>query len=130
MILTNIGKLGRITSENLVKDGKIMNKEDILKAVQETSSKGEYEKTVARSALHIAIFVGIICALIMILIEWWVFKKFDFGKPFLIALTAGLADILEYKGNKLKKMFIMGVCKLIFAAFLLLMYIFMLMGVA
>lgn len=107
-----------------------MENNDILNAVQEGPVKGEYENAVTRSALHIAIAVGIACAIIMTILEWFVFKKFDFGKPFLIALTSGLTDILEWKRNKTKKMLVKGICTLLFAAFLLLLYIAVLTGVA
>ena len=107
-----------------------MKNEDILNAVQEGPVKREYENAVSRSALHIAIAVGIACAIIMTVIEWFVFRKFDFGKPFLIAITAGLADILEWRQNKTKKMLIRGVCTLLFPIFLLLLYIAVLTGVA
>lgn len=106
-----------------------MDNDDILKAAQEAPVNEEYERTVSRSALHIAIAIGITCALIMIAAEWFVFKKFDFGKPFLIVLTSGLADLLEQKKNQSKKMLITGIIKTIFATFLLLLYITTLMGV-
>ena len=128
--LTNIRKLGILISVNLVKDDMVMKNNDILNAVQEGTVKGEYENAVTRSALHIAIAVGIACAIIMTVLEWFVFKKFDFGKPFLIALTSGLTDILEWKHNKTKKMLVKGICTLLFAVFLLLMYIAVLTGVA
>ncbi len=107
-----------------------MRNDDILNAVQEGPVTGEYENAVTRSALHLAIAVGIACAIIMTVLEWFVFKKFDFGKPFLIALTSGLTDILEWKRYKKKKILVKGICTLLLAVFLLLLYITVLTGVA
>lgn len=108
-----------------------MEDDDILRAVQAEQPVEEYEKTVARSALRIAAAVGLVCAMIMVIVELLIVKKFDFGKPFLIALIAGLTDIIEWHRRKEKKfLMIRGILALIFSAFLLLLYITSMAGVS
>ena len=108
-----------------------MSNEDILKTIQEETPIGEYEDRVNSSALRVAAAVGIICAIVMVIVELLIVKKCDFGKPFLIALIAGIADVYEWHKTKNKKMIkIRGILSLIFAAFLLMLYIIGLTGVA
>ena len=105
--------------------------DEILQAIQELQPVGEYEKTITRSALKIAAIIGIICMLIMTLVEWLVVNKFDFGKPFLIALIAGLTDIIEWNKQKDKKSLrVFGILELLFAALCLFLYIVGLTGVS
>ncbi len=108
-----------------------MQDDDILRAIQDGKPVEEYENTVARSALRIAAAVGVICAMIMTIVECLVIKKIDFGKPFLIALIAGLADIIEwYRRKEKKSLEIFGILKLLFAAFCLALYIVSMTGVS
>ncbi len=107
-----------------------MSDNEILKEVQQEFPNAEYEKTITRSAMRIAAATGIICTVIMIIVEWLAFKKFDFGKPFLIMLIAGLIDIVEWSKLRAKKsLIIMGCLKLLFASIFLLLYITSLIGV-
>ncbi len=131
IFLTNIGNLGKMQiSENLVKENACMQDDDILRAIQDEKPVEEYENTVARSALRIAAAVGVICAMVMTVVECLVAKKIDFGKPFLIALIAGLTDVIEWHRRKEKRsMEIFGILKLIFAALCLVLYIVSILGV-
>ena len=100
-----------------------MDREEILKLASQTEPVAEHEKQVARNALRQAAIVAIVACMIMVIVEWFVFKKFDFGKPFLIAVTESLANILESHRSGDKKMKVIGILGLVFSAFLLALYI-------
>lgn len=87
------------------------------------TSLAENEKYVARNALRQAAIVAVVACMIMVILEWFVFKKFDFGKPFLIAVTESLANVLESRKSGNKKMKVIGILGLVFSAFLLVLYI-------
>ncbi len=108
-----------------------MQDDNILRAVQEEQPVAEYEQSIVRSALRVAAAIGVIFAMIMTIAEYLIVNNIDFGKPFLIALTAGLADIIERRSRKERKsLLFFGILKLIFAAFCLLLYIVCLIGVS
>ena len=100
-----------------------MNRDEILEAVSKSEPVAEHEKYIARNALKLAAVVAVVACMGMVIVEWFVFKKFDFGKPFLIALTESLANVLESRKSGNKKMKIIGILGLIFSAFLLALYI-------
>ena len=101
-----------------------MTREEIIEAGQENASKiGEAERDVIReSLLHSMIVVVIVC-IVMIVIEWVVIRKIDFGKPALIVLFSGVSDLLEGKKNGVKKKLTLGIVEIIAAFALVLMYI-------
>ncbi len=99
-----------------------MNREDILRAAQ-AEPVAENENYVARNALRIAAIVGLISCMVMVFVEMLVFKKIDFGKPFLIALIESLANVIEARKSKKKLMLILGILGLVFASAMLLLYI-------
>ena len=108
-----------------------MSDEDILKVVQEVPPVAEYEKSVTRSVMKIVTAIVISCLIVMIIAEWLIFKKADFGKPFLIALWGGLMDTIEWHRLREKKSLrITGFCQLLVAAFCLLCYVVSLVGVS
>ena len=100
-----------------------MNRDEILKAVSQAEPVAENERYVARNALRQAAIVAVVVCMIMVILEWFVFKKFDFGKPFLIAVTESLANVLESHKSGNKKMKVIGILGLVFSAFLLVLYI-------
>lgn len=107
-----------------------MANDDILKAIQEQTPNDEYERSVNVSAIKVAVACGVVCAAIMFLVEWFVVKSYDFGKPFLIFLMSGVADVFEARKRKKGATMTAGIVALILAAFCLLAYIAGLMGVA
>lgn len=122
-MLTNIGKLGKMNIGKLGKgDLYSMNRDEILRKAQ-AAPVAENEKYVARNALRMAAIVGLVTCLIMVMVELFVFRKVDFGKPFLIALIEGLADVIEACKSKNKRMLLLGILGLIFAFVMLLLYI-------
>ena len=81
-----------------------MNKEEILKNAQD-QPVSEYEDHTIRKAYFKASFIIIFIAGLMFFIEMLVFKKLDFGKPFLILLFDLLINFFEgRKRNGIKQM--------------------------
>ena len=101
-----------------------MTREEILEAAQESTPEiGEAERDVMRrSLLHSMIVVVIVC-IVMIIIEWVVVRKIDFGKLALLVLFSGVSDFLEGKKNNTKKMLTLGIVQIIAALALVLLYI-------
>lgn len=122
--LTYIGKLGNIEiSENLVKE-KVMNREEILLAVQsEKQETGEYENTIARKAIMYGAAAGVMLCTVMSAVELCFFKKMDFGKPTMLFIICGLANLYEGMKCRVKKKIISGTIEIIVAALSLLLYI-------
>ena len=96
--------------------------EKILQAAQK-SPVAENERCITRKSVGISAIVGLTVCIVMILVEWFVFKKFDFGKPFLIFLMTAISDLVEYGHLKKKTTLIRGVLEVVLALFCLLMYI-------
>lgn len=101
-----------------------MTREEILEAAQESTPEiGEAERDIMRrSLLHSMIVVVIVC-IVMIIIEWVVVRKIDFGKPALLVLFSGVSDFLEGKKNNTKKKLTLGIVQIIAALALVLLYI-------
>ena len=59
----------------------------------------------------------------MILIELFLVKKMDFGKPALLIAIAGYADFYEGSKNRIRKKKVKGIIELVVAAFVVLLYI-------
>lgn len=101
-----------------------MNREDILRAVQsEKQETGEYERSVARKAVMYGSAVGVLLCIVMLALELWVFKKMDFGKPTILLVICGFADLYEGKMCKGKRLVIKGLAEMAIAVFFLLAYI-------
>lgn len=120
----NIGKLGNVKiSENLVKET-FMNREEILNAVQsEKQELGEYERTVARKAIMYGAACGVAICMVMMVVELFIFKKFDLGKPTILFAISGFAKLYEGIKNKIKKMIIGGTIELFIMVIGMLVYI-------
>ena len=122
LVLTIIGKLG-IISENLVRgDRHMSNIDEILSAAQE-SPVSENEDRIFRKAVRWAIMAMLIFLIAMSLIERFVFKRIDFGKPFIVVAFAAIVDLVEAHELKNKKSLAKGIVKGVFALFLLLLWI-------
>ena len=122
--LTNIGKLGNIEiSENLVKED-LMTNEEILKAAQNGQEDiGEYEREVVRKSLAYGAAFGVTIVTIMILVELFLIKKMDFGKPALLFAISGYADFYEGSKSRIRRKKVKGTIELIVAVFGILLYI-------
>ena len=106
-----------------------MEDDKILAAVQNDAPRDEYETKTSDNALKIGVAVGLFCMAAMFVTEWFVLQTYDFGKPFLIMLIAGIADLIE--GRRLHKRYMIVKCVIEFALaiFFLLAYTTILMGV-
>ena len=101
-----------------------MNPEDILKAAQnEQQDLGEYERLIARKAANTGVILGVILCLLLILLEYFLTKSFDFGKIAIIFIMHGGANFYEGIKNKNKKMIIIGVTDFIFTALWILLFV-------
>lgn len=106
-----------------------MTNDELLEAVQEEPVHDEYEREISQMAGRIAVATGIICLMVMFLVEWFLLKQYDFGKPFLVFLMSGIADVIEGRKKTKRFMFIRGIGSLLLAVLFLLIYITRLMGV-
>lgn len=102
----------------------MMNNEEILKAAQaEPQELGEYEATIMRKALAYGAACGVGVCLILILLEMFIEKRFDYGKPAMIFALSGFSKFYEGRGTKNKKKLVAGIVELIVAAVGLLLFI-------
>ncbi len=77
------------------------NKNEILKTIQEQKPKNpDREKSVMQNGATIALIVTIIITAMMVCIEFYIFRKFDYGKPAIVALICTISDL--YEGIKIK----------------------------
>lgn len=101
-----------------------MNREEILKAAQsEAQDTGEYERNVARKAIMYGAASGVMLCTIMSVVELWIFKKIDFGKPAMLFAISGFALLYEGIKGKDKKKFIGGLSEMFISVFCLFLYI-------
>ena len=123
-VLTDIGKLGNIKiAENLVKEN-LMTNEEILKAAQNDQEDiGEYEKEIVRKSLAYGAAFGVAIVTIMSLVELFLVKKMDFGKPALLFAISGYADFYEGSKTRIRRKKVKGTIELIVAVFGILLYI-------
>jgi hypothetical protein len=99
-----------------------MTNEEILKAVQ-NEKNDEFEQKEANRSLMLGAAVAIAVCVIMIIVEWVVLKKVDYGKPTIIFVFSGAADLYEGIKNKKRKSKIIGIVELILAVIGLGLYI-------
>lgn len=101
-----------------------MNREDILKVVQEEKSEaGEYEKLIARKSIMYGAAFGVALCTIMVIAELFILKKMDYGKPTILFAISGYANLYEGIKNKRKKMIIIGVIDIVVTLFGLLLFV-------
>ncbi len=101
-----------------------MNREEILIAAQsEKQETGEYEKTVARKAIMYGAALGVMLCSVMSVVELWILKKVDLGKPAMLFAISGFANLYEGRKCKEKKKVISGLIEIIIAVFCLLLYV-------
>lgn len=101
-----------------------MNREEILLAAQaEKQETGEYENTIARKAIMYGAAVGVMLCTVMLVVELWVFKKIDLGKPTMLFAISGFANLYEGLKCRVKKKIISGIIEMIVAVLSLLLYI-------
>lgn len=101
-----------------------MEREEILKIVQtENVDIGEYEKMVARKAIIYGTSLGVIVCGMMILLEIFVLKKVDVGKPAILLTISGVINFYESIKCQNKKMLICGVIELFLATICLILYV-------
>ena len=86
-----------------------MNREDILKEVQNNPNQfGESEVHFQRKGAVIATLVGLFIAAAMVITEYFVLHKIDFGKVVIITAVIGASDLYEGIKNKSKKQIVYG----------------------
>ena len=101
-----------------------MDRNEILNAAQEDASEiGEYETHISNKALLYGLIVGIVFLLCMICVEWFIFKKIDFGKPSLLFSIAGSINLYEGKVGKSKKSLVGGIVLTLLCLVTLILYI-------
>lgn len=101
-----------------------MTREEILEVAQkQTENYGEYERTVTRKSLKLGMTVAILIWVIMIVLEYCIFRKPDFGKATLVLIIAGLSN--SFEGKKLKKMkqLVCGIVEIILAVLFFFIYL-------
>ncbi len=106
-----------------------MEKEEILKTAQsEKTPNDEYERSATVKELSYAFSVGILLFAVMIILEFVVVGKPDFGKGAIIMAIIGVLNICESKRTGKKKLFFFGVGELVFMILLLILYLGALFG--
>ena len=101
-----------------------MTNEEILKAAQNGQEDiGEYEREVVRKSLAYGAAFGVTIVTIMILVELFLIKKMDFGKPALLFAISGYADFYEGSKSRIRRKKVKGTIELIVAVFGILLYI-------
>ncbi len=96
--------------------------EEILMVAQ-GDSLDEAENYNARKGLRIGMAVAVVAIIVMFLVEYYIFKKLDFGKPVILGLMATIADLTDGIINGRKKYIIKGIVEAVFTLFLLILYI-------
>ncbi|MBO5239374.1 MAG: hypothetical protein J6B50_11470 [Lachnospiraceae bacterium] len=103
-----------------------MTKEEILKAAQaESDGRGEYENAVEKRAVNVGTMLGVILCTILVLLEYFLTKSFDFGKVAIIFTMAGASNLYEGLQRKKKMKVIAGALESVIALF----FIFLSIGV-
>lgn len=101
-----------------------MNNEEILRTVQaEPKKTGEYEREIARKGIALSLVIGVIMCAVMVMIELFIFKKIDCGKPAIILAMGCCCNLYEGCKTKTKKMVISGCIEGIIAIIAILLYI-------
>lgn len=101
-----------------------MNNEEILRTVQaEPKKTGEYEREIARKGIALSLVIGVIMCAVMVMIELFIFKKIDCGKPAIILAMGCCCNLYEGCKTKTKKMVISGCIEAIIAIIAILLYI-------
>lgn len=103
-----------------------MNREDILAAARENEFKNkEYEKHTLLRGDNLSAVIGMLLAVILFFIEWWVKKDMNIGLATIIFAMSAIQSI--YEGIKLdkKRCIIVGIISAIFAVLSLLLFIAM-----
>ena len=100
-----------------------MNPNEILKAAQENNAgPGEAELEKSRNGLLYALMVGVALCVIMIVVEFIIFKKPDFGKPAILLSIASVSNMYEGARTGQKRMKVIGIVEAIFACICIIMY--------
>ena len=95
-----------------------MTREEILKAAQaEASDRGEYETVIEKRAVSIGTILGVVLCVLLVLVEYFLIKSFDFGKVAIICTMAGASNLYEGLKRKSKKQTIAGILESILAVF-------------
>lgn len=103
-----------------------MTREEILKAAQaEAMDMGEYETLIEKRAVSVGTILGVALCVLLVLVEYFLTKSFDFGKVAIICTMAGVANLYEGLKRKSKKQVIAGILECILAVF----FIFLCVGV-
>ena len=101
-----------------------MERDEILKAAQDNpQEQGEYEKHISNKAVLYGFMAGIVLLMAMMILEWFIKKKIDLGKP---ALLFGISSVMDfYDGivGKKKKSFVGGILTGLLAVVFLVGYI-------
>lgn len=101
-----------------------METDEILRAAQENADDiGEYEKSVSNKAILYSFMVIVGLCVFMIIFEWLVVKKIDFGKPALLLAIYSAIDIFEGSMRKQKTQLIKGIIVAVIALFFILLYV-------
>ena len=96
--------------------------DEILKIAQ-GNVVAEAEDANERKAVTNAVAFGILLLTAMIVAECIIVKQIDFGKPALLVSISALTNIFEGRRNKVKKLVVSGIVKVIFAILFLILYV-------
>ena len=100
------------------------NNNEILKAVQEQKIKNdEFEQSVLSRGTLLAAGITIIVTALLVGIEFKITRRWDFGKPSVVALTCSISYL--FNGIKLKRVkeLVMGIVSVILFIFCFTMFI-------
>lgn len=90
-----------------------MDKDEILKAAQENSdNNGEFEKSIAQKAVNYGALMGAIICIVLALLELYVAKNFDPGKPAILFGINGVASLYDGIKRDVRKKRIWGAVEL------------------
>lgn len=101
-----------------------MNNEEILLEVQtEVEEKGEYERFIERRSLAYGAAFGVAICMLLMTVEFFVFKKMDYGKPTILLGMCAFAHLYEGKNNGIRKLIICGCIETILAILGLVLFV-------
>ena len=101
-----------------------MTNEEVLKAARnEINKNGEYEKTIERNSMRYAAVVGLLLMVVLMIFEWIVLKKCDFGKPAIFFMISSYGYLYEgFKLHNNKKIY-NGIAELLITFIFIFLYL-------
>ncbi len=101
-----------------------MTDEEVLIAAKSKPDKvGEREKAVTRNAIILASCICIVLCTLMIILDLWVKKHVDFGKPAILLAFSGTLNVFCGKVTSKMKTLICGIVEAVLALLCLILYL-------